>query len=241
MIDFERYIRQLPLFENGGTDQEELLSARVTVVGAGGLGCSCLIYLAAAGVGYIQIVDYQSVEHSNLNRQILYEPADIGSMKAAVAAEKLARFNPDITVQPISASLAQARRAVLEFSPRLIIDCTDSMEARFEINRLSLALRIPAVFAMVEGFQFMTGTVYPGETACFACVFSSKASSASPPPVIGVTPGTAGIIEAAVAVQILLGKKPLAGKILNADLKSMSFEFFRTNRRSDCPVCKDYA
>lgn len=241
MIDFDRYLRQLPLFKEGKVDQEKLLASRVTVVGAGGLGSPCLLYLAAAGVGHIQVIDSQAVELSNLNRQILYDPEDIGSKKATVAAKKLTRFNPDIEVQPVAEELAQAEIAVKSFKPQLLIDCTDNLGARRELNHLAHALRVPLVFAMVEGYRMMVGTFYPGETACFECIFKDKTAQQAPPPVIGFTPGTAGAVEAALAVQILLGSKPLAGKMLAADLSQMSFDLLQTKKRSDCPVCKDYA
>lgn len=236
-MDLNRWERQLPLFKQGRSDQKKLLNARMTVIGAGGLGSSFLYYAVAAGIGSLQLLDYQEVEISNLNRQILYTHNDIGKKKVEAAAERLKALNPEIKIEPIAARLEKAVSSIKSYGPDIIVDCTDSFEARIFLNRLCLQLKVPFVYAAIEGWQGLAGVVYPHQSSCFECVFGGKNSVKKVPPVIGVTPGTAGIIEATAAIRILLGEKPLFNQILFFDLKTFSFKLLKTQQKSGCSAC----
>lgn len=237
MEKFERWTRQIPLFKNNIEDQERLLKSRITVVGAGGLGSAALYYLAAAGAGNLQIVEPEKVETSNLNRQIIYDEESIGKLKAELAEEKLKRFNHKISIYTVLKKAQDSFSEIKDFNPDLIIDCSDNLETRFYLNEIAHSLHVPLVYAMVEGLKGMVSCVYPYESACFNCVFEGKSSSTRVPPVLGVTPGIAGTIEAAVAIFIVLGQKPLFNRMLSFDLSDFSFHNIDLNRRKGCHVC----
>jgi adenylyltransferase/sulfurtransferase len=238
-MDLSQWERQLPLFQNGAEDQLRLSNARITVVGAGGLGSAVLYYLAASGVNNLQIIDNQAIELSNLNRQILYNFADVGKKKVEIAAGRLIGLNPKLNVEAIAVKAEEAVDAIQNFQPEIIVDGTDNLGARIFLNRLSLSLRIPLVYAAVEGWQGLVGTVYPFQSSCFECVFGEKLTTKKTPPVIGTTPGLAGVVEAAVAIKILLGDKPLYNQVLFFDLNTFSFKLLKTSRKSGCHSCED--
>lgn len=237
MSALDRWKRQILLFENGEKDQQKIGNGRVTVAGAGGLGSSCLYYLVAAGVRNIQLIDPEKVEISNLNRQILYTTDDIGSIKVEVAKKRLRELYPDASIEPVCKRVEDSKEDILGFKPDVIVDCTDNFSARMFLNSVSIKNKIPAVFAMVEGFQGICFPVYPLETACFNCLFETKKTDKNEIPVLGVAPGLAGILEASIALQILLKKRPLFNEMLHFDVENFSFKLIKTRMRRSCSFC----
>ena len=208
----------------------------MAIVGLGGLGSSAAFYLAAAGVGELILIDYDLVEESNLNRQILHFTPDLGKPKTQSAKEKIALLNPEIKVTTLT---AQLRKESLELigEPDVLIDALDNMEARFLLNEYSYKKRIPLIHAAISGFEGRIITLLPGRTPCLACIYK-KPSPKMCFPVIGVTPGVLGTMQAAEAIKLLTGMgNLLAGVLLTVDL--LNWEIYRTRTTFDpaCPVC----
>jgi molybdopterin/thiamine biosynthesis adenylyltransferase len=229
--------RQIPLFEAGTADQKRLLTSRITVVGAGGLGSAFLLYAAAAGIGSIQIIDYQTVEISNLNRQIIYGYRDIGKPKAEIAAMRIKEINPLMNAFAFASRLEESLEDIRKFEPQLLVDCTDNLEARFTLNRLSLEIGIPLVYAMVRGYEGILGAVYPKKGPCLCCWLSEKTPKEKTPPVIGFAPGVLGCLESALAVQLLLGSSPLVNEILHLNLENFEFSKLKVSKNERCACC----
>lgn len=231
--------RQIPLFEAGLADQNKLLSSRITVVGAGGLGSAFLLYTAASGIGSIQIIDYQTVELSNLNRQVLYRYQDIGKPKAEIAAARIKDINPMLNTSVIVSRLEESLEDIVDFKPQLLVDCTDTFDARFILNSLSLKLSVPLVYAMVRAYEGILGIVYPKKGPCLCCWLNQKTPKEKIPPVIGFTPGILGCLESAVAVELLLGRSPLLNEILHLNIKSFELSKIKVEKNERCDCCSD--
>jgi adenylyltransferase/sulfurtransferase len=232
MIDFteeqlERYSRHILLDDVGVEGQEKLLQAKVLIVGAGGLGSPAALYLAAAGVGTIGIVDSDVVEISNLQRQIAHFSKDIHFAKVESAAEKMKAINPDITVKTYD----------------FIIDGTDNFPTKFLVNDACVFLGIPFSHGGILRFNGQTMTVIPDRTACYRCSFRNP-----PPPdavpscaqagVLGAVAGMLGTIQAAETLKYITGAgELLTNSLLTFDAKTMIFRKIRLNRQANCPVC----
>ncbi|MCX7831554.1 MAG: HesA/MoeB/ThiF family protein [Actinobacteria bacterium] len=236
-MEYARWSRQILIFENGVKDQEKLLKARITVVGAGGLGSALLMYTVAAGIRNIQLIEHQRVEESNLNRQILYGEGDINTSKALAAKRKLLEIDSQANVEVVEKKVEDSEKEIILFDPDILIDCSDNLEARRFLNRIAHIIKKPFLYAMVEGFSGMLSVVYPYESACFECAFFGKVQKEGTTPILGATAGFAGALEASLAVQIILGKKPLFGELLSIDLNKPSLQTLKVNRRKDCYVC----
>jgi adenylyltransferase/sulfurtransferase len=199
----ERYGRQIPLI--GSEGQERLKRARVLIAGVGGLGSPIAIYLAAAGVGHIRLVDQDRVEQSNLNRQILHWERDIGTAKTQSAEEKLRQMNPDISVETVQVTLTESNLGTYAQGMDGIVDALDNYPARYLLNRAALALNLPLFHGAIWGFDGQVTTIVPGKTVCLRCIFPNP-----PPesvfPVIGVAPGIIGLIQANEVLKYLLGR-----------------------------------
>lgn len=233
--DLKRYDRQIKLF--GAEGQEKLKRAKVFIAGAGGLGSPISIYLAAAGIGKIVLVDKDVVELSNLNRQILHTEKDVGAKKALSAREKLVGLNSDISVEAIPETLDEGNVTSLVGDADLIIDAMDNFSTRYLLNRTAVKKMIPFIHGAIYGFHGQATTVLPGKTACLRCVFAQ----APPPatfPVIGVTPGIIGLIQATEAIKYLTGTGDLlAGKLLIWDGLKPSMETIDLERDPRCRDC----
>lgn len=230
-----RYARQILLF--GEEAQERLKQSEVFVAGAGGLGCPVSIYLAAAGVGTITIVDKDVVELSNLNRQILHWDRDIGRMKAVSAGEKLRQINPDITIRAIEATISDENVEDLVGKADLIVDAMDNYPIRFLLNRTALTKNIPLVHAAIRGLHGQATTVIPGKTPCLQCIFPHV-----PPkevfPVLGVTPAVMASIQANEVIKYLTQTgELLAGRLLLWDGGTSQMEEIRVERNPKCTIC----
>ena len=199
----ERYSRQILLFGEEG--QERLKSSKVFIAGAGGLGCPAAAYLAAAGVGHLVIADCDSVDRTNLNRQILHYEPDIGRPKVVSASEKLQSMNPDIRVEPLAVIISDSNAAALVSGCDLVVDALDTFTDRYALNRAAIRNRIPYIHGAVSGFDGHMATIIPGETACLECMVP-EAPPRSVFPVVGTTPGLIGVLQAHEAIKQITGQ-----------------------------------
>ncbi len=233
--EFERYQRQLLV---DGWDQDKLRNSSALIVGMGGLGGVSAAYLAAAGVGHLRLCDNDKVELSNLNRQILYDSADIGKPKAVLAAERLSELNPDIEIECSSEKLTDGNFGDLASGCNLIIDGLDNHADRLILNRASFTMNIPYIYGAINEWQGQACFFSPPKTPCLACLIPGDVKNAKPTPVFGALPGVIGSIQAAMAIRHLLtGELPLKGKMLIFYADSMEFETVAFDKNPDCPVC----
>lgn len=231
----KRYHRQILWFGEEG--QQKLKEARVLIVGAGGLGSVIASYLAAAGVGALRIADCDTVEESNLNRQILHWSGDLGRPKPASAAQKLAALNPLIRIEEIPERVEADRIADLAAGSDLIVDALDNFATRRLLNRAALKRGIPLVHGAVRGLYGQATTLVPGQGPCLTCLFPS---SPAPEifPIVGATCGVIGSVEATEAVKLLTGRgEPLIGRLLVWDGLRACADVVAVERNPACPDC----
>jgi len=234
----ERYERQLIIEGWGEKGQNRLSRAVVGVAGTGGLGSPACTYLTAAGVGTLKICDFQDVELSNLNRQILYNDGDIGLPKVVAAAERLSRLNPEIAVVPHNELITDDSVVRIFGNCDLIVDCLDNPETRHVINRFCVARGIPLVHAGVMEFYGQIMLVRPPKTACLGCFFPHESSEVTPIPIFGATAGVLGAMEANLAIRCLLGmEEDSKGQLISVDLSTMEMMSIDIPKNPDCPVC----
>lgn len=235
-----RYHKQLILPEIGEEGQQELRKAKVLIVGLGGLGSISSYYLAAAGVGFLRVVDRDVVELGNLNRQLLHSTEDLGRPKVESASEKLLRLNPACHVETAIVNVVDENAMGLAKGCGLIIDATDNVKTRHVLNRVSLEKRIPFIYGGINGWNGMASTFIPGKTGCFACLFSPERvrTSEAEFPALGPTAGVIACIQSLEALRILLGLSPqLAGKLLEFRGMEMRFRSTVIERDPECPWC----
>jgi adenylyltransferase/sulfurtransferase len=239
--ELERYSRQLVLPEWSGAAQERLREATAIVVGAGALGSPVLMYLAAAGVGHLGVVDPDAVELSNLHRQPLHFTPDLGLPKAGNAVVKLTALNPEVQVDQYPARLDAANAEAIVMGADVVVDCSDSFETRYVVNDACCAQGVPLVEAGVLGFGGLVMSIRPGESACYRCAFATQPASAPScreAGVLGAMAGVIGSIQALEALKLLSGVgEPLTDAILQVDGSDMAFLRVATERRPDCPAC----
>lgn len=218
--------------ENG---QKKLLDSTVTVVGVGGLGTVVSQYLAAAGVGTLKLIDYQEVELSNLNRQILHFEKDVGIQKVNSAKEKLESLNSDINIEIYPEKL---KKDHIENSD-VIIDCLDNFKARYLLNSFSNKYKIPLVHGAIEDLRGQVTTIIPDETPCIECIFKLKDDEENKSfPVIGVTPGVIGSIQASEAIKLITGiGAPLKNKLLSINMRTNDYFTFNIKKNPECKIC----
>ncbi|AFM13130.1 HesA/MoeB/ThiF family protein [Turneriella parva] len=237
-----RYSRQLLLPQLGKAGQQKLKSARVLIVGLGGLGCPAAQYLAAAGVGHLGLVDPDVVQVSNLHRQILYGEGDIGQTKVDVAKQRLLHLNPHATIATQAEKFTTDRSAFLAQACDLVLDCTDNFAARDAINAYCVQAKKPSVFASLYRFEGML-TVFDTTTGagCYRCLYSESSEAiqnCAEAGVIGMLPGIMGAMQALEAIKIITG----AGEVLNRQtlvydgLNQTARKFIR-EKKADCSVC----
>jgi len=234
-----RYSRQeaIPLLSQAG--QRRLSLATVTVVGAGGVKSPLLYYLAAAGVGRIRIIDFDRVELSNLNRQILYSVHDIGKFKATAAADRLRELNPEIDIEPVVERIDGSNFGNLTDDTQLLIEGGDSAEGRLLFNRLALEHCKTYIHASAQYNYAYVFTVIPRVSACFECCFDDlPASHGGAVPIIGCAAGVAGCVAATEAINILSGKDAtLAGRLWLHDGWANESVHFDLVKRTECTAC----
>lgn len=239
----ERYSRQIILEGVGGAGQERLLSSKVLIVGAGGLGAPAALYLAAAGVGEIGIIDYDKVDLTNLQRQIIHHTADIGIEKVNSAKAKIQAINPEVTVQTYQMRVNAENVPEIIRQYDFVIDGTDNFPAKFLINDACYFEKVPFSHAGILQFDGQLITVLPGETTCYRCIFRSPPPEGAVPScsqagVLGVLTGVIGTLQATEAVKYLLGIGDLlTSTLLTYNALTMEFRKIRLNRNLNCPLC----
>jgi molybdopterin/thiamine biosynthesis adenylyltransferase len=235
--ELDRYKRQMLLFGEEG--QERLKKAHIFIAGAGGLGSPVSIYLAVAGVGTITIVDMDVVDQTNLNRQILHFDRDVGKKKTASAEEKLQELNPDITVNAIDATIDPFNAAKLVGTSDGIVDAMDNFPTRYLLNDVAITKKIPLFHGGIRGFYGQATTIIPGITPCLKCIFP-KAPPKEVFPVVGVTPGIIGTIQANEVIKYLLASGDLlSGRLFIWDGMQAHAEEIRVERNPACEACSD--
>lgn len=240
-----RYSRHILLPEVGEAGQAALLGSSVLLIGAGGLGSPAALYLAAAGVGTIGIVDSDVVDASNLQRQVLHNVDRLGMSKVESARETLAALNPDVKLVTYGARLTAANVLEMLSGFDAIVDGGDNFPTRYLVNDASLHLQIPVVHGSIFRFEGQVSVFAPYDGPCYRCLFP-----AAPPPelspscaeagVLGVLPGVIGTIQATETLKLLLGiGTTLQGRLLIYDALEEDFSTVNVSRRSDCPACSD--
>ncbi|HNV69266.1 MAG TPA: HesA/MoeB/ThiF family protein [Candidatus Ozemobacteraceae bacterium] len=235
--DLTRYQRHLSLDEIGMVGHETLRRARVAVVGVGGLGSPVAAYLAVAGVGELRLIDDDTVELSNLNRQLLHATSDLGVTKTRSAARRLNDLNPEcrLDLQPVRLQAGNADSLLAGCS--LVVDCLDSFSSRRLLGEVCLRLKVPMIHGAVRGWEGRLTTIVPGRSPCLACWLPPGADEQKPP-VLGVVPGVIGALQATEAIRCLLRLEPLlTGTLLLYDGRTMMFRRCALEHRSDCPSC----
>ncbi len=241
----ERYSRQIILPEVGGRGQQRLLGSSVLIIGAGGLGSPAAIYLAAAGIGRLGIVDFDTVDLSNLTRQVLHGTPDVGMAKAESAAATIRRINPDCEAVPYRTRATAENVMELIDGYDLVLDGSDNFPTRYLMNDACVMARKPLLFAGILGFFGQAMTILPGESACLRCLFPEP-----PPPgvlpscaeagVLGTVAGLLGLIQATEAIKFLLGAGGLlTDRLLMVDALSCNFSEMPVERNEVCSVCGD--
>jgi adenylyltransferase/sulfurtransferase len=236
--ELERYDRQIMIPGFGAEGQAKLKKAKVFIAGAGGLGSPVAIYLAAAGIGTLRIADHDTVELSNLNRQVLHWEKDIGGEKVASAAAKLKKLNPGIRIETVGETITEANAAGLVGDADLIVDAMDNLPTRYLLNRTAIKKNIPFFHGAVYGFEGRAMTVIPGKSACLNCLYHGAIPPAEKFPVIGVAPAVIGCIQATEVIKYIVGLgELLTGRLLNYDGLTMKFTEFSIKRDPGCAVC----
>ena len=243
----QRYHRHLLLPEVGEKGQQRLLDAKVLLLGAGGLGSPAAIYLAAAGVGTIGIIDMDVVDSSNLQRQILHTMDRVGMRKVDSAKAALEALNPDVTVRTYDARLGADNVLDVFDDYDVIVDGTDNFPTRYLVNDASLLKRIPVVHGSIFRFEGQVTVFHPYVGPCYRCMIPEPpppelAPSCAEAGVLGVLPGIVGSIQAVEAIKVILGLgDPLVGRLLTYDALGQSFRSFNVRRDPACPACGEGA
>jgi len=242
----QRYSRHLIMPEVAMEGQQKLRHARVLVVGAGGLGSPVLSYLAAAGVGTLGIVDFDTVDFTNLQRQIIYSTSDVGRPKLEAAADRIRAMNPDVKVELHEDRLSSENALSIFKGYDVVVDGTDNYPTRYLVNDACVMLGIPNVYGSIFRFDGQASVFCQENGPCYRCVYPEP-----PPPglvpscaeggVLGVLPGIIGTIQATEAVKLILGKgSSLAGRLLVLDAMKMHFRELKLKKDPNCPVCGEH-
>ena len=238
-----RYSRHIMLPEVGTEGQERLKAARVLLVGAGGLGSPAALYLAAAGIGTLGVVDFDTIDLTNLQRQVLYGTDDVGRPKLETAQRRLRQVNPHVTIEPHETRLSAANALELVRAHDLVVDGTDNFTTRYLVNDACVLTGKPNVYGSIFRFDGQASVFATADGPCYRCLFPEP-----PPPelvpscaeggVLGVLPGIIGVIQATESIKLMLGiGEPLIGRFLIYDALRMRFRELRLRKDPECPVC----
>ena len=222
----------------GRTGQRKLKAAHVVVAGLGGLGSPASIYLTAAGVGHLTIIDAQRVELSNLNRQVLHREPDIGQSKVKSATEKLKAMNSDIIVDGIFVQITSKNVGQLIKGADVVVGGLDNYSTRYLLNEACVQNNIPFIHGAVEELVGQLMTIMPSKGPCLKCAVPKEPAKKSLFPVLGATPGVIGCLQAMEAIKLITGVgKPLVGRMLIFNGIDMTFDEMKVNRDPNCQVC----
>ena len=240
-----RYARHLMLPEVGEDGQAKLLKAKVLLLGAGGLGAPAGLYLAAAGIGTIGLVDDDVVDESNLQRQVIHSTKRVGVPKVESAKQTINELNPDVNVRTHQLRLTSENVLDVIKEYDLVVDGTDNFQTRYLLNDASLILKKPVVNASIFQFEGQVTVFKPFEGPCYRCLYPEPpppgmAPSCNEAGVLGVLPGVIGVLQATEAVKLILGiGKPLVGRLMQYDALNMKFREFKLPRDPKCVVCSE--
>jgi adenylyltransferase/sulfurtransferase len=244
--DRQRYARHLLLPEVGEAGQLKLAATRVLLVGVGGLGCPAGLYLAAAGVGALGLIDADVVDRSNLQRQVLFGEASLGRPKVDAARQRLLDLNPGIAVEPYQQRLSSDNALGLFAGYDLVLNACDNFPTRYLVNDAAVLSGKPVVDGSIFRFEGQVTVFHPGRGPCYRCLYPEP-----PPPgempscaeagVLGVLPGVVGLLQATEAIKLIVGVgNPLVGRMLIYDALEPGFRELRLRRNPECPVCGDH-
>lgn len=236
--ELERYNRQMLVSGLGSEGQRKLEASKVIVAGLGGLGCPASLYLAAAGVGKIVLVDKEKFKLSDLIRQILCWTRDTGRFKAEVAKEKLEALNPEIELEARVAEVTENNASDVMRDADVIVDGTDNWRTRFIVNKYCVTQDIPFIHAGVSALRGQMITILPGKGPCLRCVFPKTPPEVEKIPVLGATPALLASLQVIEAIKLItrIGA-PLVGRMLFLDGKVMVLETVEVKRNTECPTC----
>jgi len=230
-----RYDRQLRIPDFGKEGQKRLKDSHVVIAGVGGLGCASATYLAAAGVGHITLVDFDVVELSNLNRQVLYWEEDLGVKKVTVAKKKLSRLNTTIEITPICTEITEENVDSVIDGAQVVVDGLDRLNGRLVLNAACVKQRTPYVYGGVSRLRGMVTTIIPGETPCLACFHPEGPQGLG---VLGITPALIANLQALETVKLITGQRPsLAGRVLLFNGNDMKCRVYDIKKNERCNVC----
>lgn len=239
-----RYNRQIILPEIGPAGQAKLSAARVLVIGAGGLGCPALLYLAGAGIGTLGVVDFDRVDVSNLHRQILFRADDEGKAKALAAKERLLALNPDIAVNAYDEELTDKNVLSLFSGYDIVIDGTDNFAAKFLINDAAVKLGKPVIYGAIQGFEGQVSVFSAAHGPCYRCLHpqppQAQIRNCAEAGVVGTLAGIVGTVQTMEAIKLIIGHESfqsLMGRLWIVDTRTMQTNTFALSRKKDCPAC----
>jgi len=244
--ELARYARHLTLPEVGVEGQQKLKAARVLCVGTGGLGSPLALYLAAAGVGTLGLVDFDVVDASNLQRQILHSTHDVGRKKLDSAADKLLALNPGLNVIKHETMLSSANALEILKGYHVVADGTDNFPTRYLVNDACVLTGKPNVYGSIFRFDGQASVFAAREGPCYRCLYPEPpppgmAPSCAEGGVLGILPGLVGVIQATEVIKLILGKgEPLIGRLLLVDAFAMRFRELKIHKNRDCPVCGEH-
>jgi adenylyltransferase/sulfurtransferase len=244
--EIARYSRHLIMPEVGMEGQKRLKAASVLLIGAGGLGSPLALYLAAAGIGRIGLVDFDVVDFSNLQRQVLHGTPDVGRPKLHSAKDRLQAINPEVIVDLFETRLTSQNALRICDPYDIIIDGTDNFPTRYLVNDVCVLLGKPNVYGSIFRFDGQASVFFPPQGPCYRCLYPEP-----PPPgevpscaeggVLGILPGLIGCIQATEAIKLIIGKgEPLIGRLVLYDALAMTFREFKVRRNPRCPICGDH-
>jgi sulfur-carrier protein adenylyltransferase/sulfurtransferase len=244
--ELTRYSRQTLLPQVGVAGQERLKASSILLVGAGGLGSPLALYLAAAGVGRIGIAEFDTVDLSNLHRQVLYDASDVGRSKLEAATERIRDLNPHVEIVPHPVKLGATNTAELLAGYDLVADGSDTFATRYAVNDAAVRTGVPVVFGSVSQFEGQVSVFAHPTGPCYRCLFPEP-----PPPelvpscaeggVLGVLPGLVGMLQASEVLKLILGiGSPAIGRVITIDALEARFRELRVARDPACPVCGDH-
>lgn len=238
----EFYSRQTILKELGETGQKKLAESKIAIVGSGGLGTISSLYLTLAGVGYIRLIDQDTIEPHNLHRQILYNPDDLHYPKTEVAAKRLEKQNPLVTVEAIPENVNASNVERLLSGVDCVVDGLDNMITRYLVNRTCVKLKIPYIFGAAIGIEGNLSVFAPPETGCLECLMPNLSDSdlltCNTRGVLGATTGVIGSLQAIETIKLLTSiGSTLKGKLLVCDFSDMDFTIIDISKSTSCPIC----